>query len=576
MVIRAYGSAVGRLHGAGIASIVCSSDRTATAAEQIEWEGNHNVFAGWMGFFAHGKEPTVTVTNLAAVRSTWNSAEKSSQEIPFPWPQPSDLTMVTASELEPILHNRAAVLRQVARPRSGLLEKTSFAYAFPLIPEPAGWALGGNRPTNPGVGQFRIVKPQLEGVPQSSLGAGTSPAFPSPPADREIMELTFDTALPPWNGDLGAFLKNQLVDGVRAARVRVLGSGSHRCSAVRLPRGIFLEIRVEPTGVEPPSWSPDPLTTGPGLIELDGGALVVANLVLRHDSASRLEHLIQVEDGHLVLLHCQLTTPVSSPNLMGDLIAFRSVTTRPVPYDIKHPVFATYVDRPVCLLADSLLITNGTALRAELGRGLVALKQTAIAAGESAIDLIPSRVARWRFETDLSLENCTLAAERTVVRMGPWPGLPPGPDRPWLITTQNCAFIATYDRKTRETVLLRLDPAALANGSVFWQAINDAADVDVFTALGEGPVPNNRPRDVFLQWVSFWGRNHMRLISGPRGPGSPPSVRLREKLHPGRVEPADLILDPDYHPGRDRLSVGADLGRQGIAPKPLSSRRRRS
>ncbi len=576
IIIRAYGSAFGRLHGAGIASIVCSSDPTAAAPQQIAWEGNHNLFAGWMGFFAHGKDPTVTVANLAAVRSTWNNAERASQEIPLPWPQPSDLSMATPGELAPFLPNRDAVLRQVARPRSGLLEKTSLAYAFPLIPEPTGWALAGNRQTNSGAVQLRIAKPQFEGKSRSSSGVGTSPTIPAPPADREIIELTFDTASPPWNRDLGAFLRNHLVDGVRYARVRVLGSGNHRCSAVRLPRGISLEIRVEPTSSEPPSWSPDPLTTGPGLIELEGGALVLSNLVVHHDPASRLEHLIHVENGHLVLFHCQLTTLVSSPNLTGDLIAFRSVTTRPIPHDIKHPVFSTYIDRPVCLLIESLLITNGTALRAELGRGLVALKQTAVAAGETAIDLIPSPVARWRLQTDLSLENCTLTAERTIVHMGPWPGLPPGPDRPWLITSQNCAFIAMYERKTRETVLLRVDPGTLENGSVFWQAINDAADVDVFAALGEGAIQSGRPRDVRVQWESFWGRYHMSRISGPRGAGSPPSVRLREKLHPGRVEPSDLVLDPDYHPGRDRLTVGADLGRQGIAPKTIPSRHRRS
>jgi eukaryotic-like serine/threonine-protein kinase len=574
MVVRAYGSAFGRWHGAGIASIVCSSD--PTAAEQIEWQGNHNLFAGWMGFFAHGKEPTVTVSNLAAVGSTWNSAERASQEISLPWPQPSDVSMATPGELAPFSPDRDAVLEQVARPRSGLLEKTSFTYADPLIPEPAGWALGRFRQTNPGVAQLRIVKPQFAEAPRSAAGAGFSPTFSSSPADRDILELIFDAAAPPWNGDLGAFLKDRLVEGARNVRVRVLASGSHRFSAVRLPRGVSLELRVEPTSQEPPFWVADPLTSGPGLIEQEGGSLVLSNLVLRHDPASHVENLIHVEDGHLVLSHCQLTTPVSSPSLTGDLIAFRSVTTRPIPYDSKHPVFSTYVDRPVCLLDESLLITNGTALRAELGRGLVALKQTAIAAAETAIDLIPSRVARWRFETDLSLENCTLTAERTIVRMGAWPGLPPGPDRPWLITSQNCAFISSFDRKTRETALLRADPSALSTGSVFWQANNDAADVDAFAALGDMPVQNNRPRDVNSQWVAIWGRNHMRSISGPHGAGSSSSVRLREKLHPGHVEPADLILDPDYHPGRDRLSVGADLGRQGIVPKPSPSRRRRS
>ncbi len=577
MVIRAYGSAFGRLHGDGIASLVCSADPAAAAARQIEWAGGHNLFAGWRGFFAHDKDPTVTVAGLAAVRSTWNCAETASQEIPHPWRPPSDPSVATPVEFAPFLPNCDNGLRQVAWPRSGLLEKTVLEYAPPVIPEPTSRAQRSNPTSNAAFAQLRLAKPDRLNAPGSNRGSGSASTAATHTGDRETIELTFDTASPPWNGDLGAFLRDRLVDAVRYARVRVLGSGNHRCSAVRLPRGIQLEIRVEPTGGEQPSWSPDPLTTGLGLIEVEGGALVLLNFVLRHDPASRLEHLIHVEGGHLVLDQCQLTTPVAAPTFAGDLIAFRSVNTQPLPHEHQHPVFSTYVNRPVCLLTESLLITNGIALKIELGRGLVALRQTAVAAGDAAIDLIPSGVARWRFENDLSLESCTLTAERAIVRTGPWPGLPPGPDRPWLVTSQNCAFLAPYEQKKRETVLLRADPSALAHGSVFWQAKNDAADVDIFTALTEGPVQSGRSRDVFLQWISFWGRNHMELVSGPHGAERAPTVRLRERvLHPGRVEPGDLVLDPLYHPGRDRLSVGADLARQGIMPKPISTRRRRS
>ena len=56
-------------------------------------------------------------------------------------------------------------------------------------------------------------------------------------------------------------------------------------------------------------------------------------------------------------------------------------------------------------------------------------------------------------------------------------------------------------------------------------------------------------------------------MTGPRGAGSPPSVRFCEKLRPGRVEPVDLLLNPDYHPDRDTLNVGADLGWLGITPR---------
>ncbi len=56
-------------------------------------------------------------------------------------------------------------------------------------------------------------------------------------------------------------------------------------------------------------------------------------------------------------------------------------------------------------------------------------------------------------------------------------------------------------------------------------------------------------------------------ITGPRGAGSAPSVRFLDKLRPGRVEPVDLLLNPDYHPDRDTLNVGADLGWLGITPR---------
>ena len=102
-----------------------------------------------------------------------------------------------------------------------------------------------------------------------------------------------------------------------------LGRGHIVSRPLRLPPGLWLEIRVEPfAAAEPPSWSPQPNATGPALIELREGALVLSNLVLRHEETSRLEHLIHVEDGHLVLSRCQFIAQGSSADFPGDLIAF--------------------------------------------------------------------------------------------------------------------------------------------------------------------------------------------------------------------------------------------------------------
>ncbi len=290
-----------------------------------------------------------------------------------------------------------------------------------------------------------------------------------------------------------------------------------------LPRGLRLEIRVEPySAAEPPSWSPLPQATGLALIELREGALILSNLVLRHDQTSRLDHLIHVEDGHLVLSHCRITAPSSTGDFAGDLIRFRSVTTQPRPIGSNLPFLSIVVDRPVCRLVDSVLITGGTALKAELGRGQIAVSQCAIAAGGPAFDLLPSKVARRRFESDLSLDHCTITSQRSIVLFGPWPGQAPGPDRPWLINSQHCAFLATANRHA--TVLLRGDADALASGTVFWQVGDDATDLEFLIAASDRPPPSVRSREVPLQSGALLGERAQTTADcseGSRQPAGP-------------------------------------------------------
>ena len=50
-----------------------------------------------------------------------------------------------------------------------------------------------------------------------------------------ILDLVFDTNTPQWHGDLGYFLREKLSEGVKHARVHVLGSGPRRCSPVGCP-----------------------------------------------------------------------------------------------------------------------------------------------------------------------------------------------------------------------------------------------------------------------------------------------------------------------------------------------------
>jgi len=136
-----------------------------------------------------------------------------------------------------------------------------------------------------------------------------------------------------------------------------------------------------------------------------------------------------------------------------------------------------------------------------------------------------------------------------------------GPDRPWLVDSKRSAFVTlSADARTREAALLRVDAEAFAGGGLFWQSEDDAFDVDRTVAVGEGPTEPPGPREARARWEQFWGSNRLvRPAAVPRGP----SFRFRERPRPGRIEPPDLILDPQRPP----LEVGADLIRLGIAPR---------
>jgi eukaryotic-like serine/threonine-protein kinase len=223
------------------------------------------------------------------------------------------------------------------------------------------------------------------------------------------------------------------------------------------------------------------------------------------------------------------------------------------------------VDRPVCRAVESVLITGGDAITAEVGRGLVALSQCAVITGGTAFGLSPVNLDRHWFDADLWLDHRLLAAEKDFVQLGRWPGEAPGPDRPWMVACRDCIFLASYYPTSRESVLLRFEPNVLEMGTLFWQGNGDAYEVANFVArTDQSPPPNPFP-DVRRQWVNLWGSNHFRAVTGPNRTNST-SVKLTAKLRSGHVEVLDLKLDPEHHPGRTTLSIGADLRRLPIPP----------
>src|SRR5205823_10002587 len=137
------------------------------------------------------------------------------------------------------------------------------------------------------------------------------------------------------------------------------------------------EIVAEPDsgGVDPLLWTPRAGATGAALFEVRGGDLTIAGAWLARTRPDGLRHLVRVEDGHLTLTRCTLTTPMAVAPDFGGLVAFRAAGTGPLPGR------SAAADRPACRLDGCVLIGGGTAVTAELGRGVVALNQCALASG---------------------------------------------------------------------------------------------------------------------------------------------------------------------------------------------------
>ena len=420
------------------------------------------------------------------------------------------------------------------------------------------------------------IDPSAKG--QSGLRRTPAPTGqPRPPsAPVTAGELTFDLADPAWRGDLGLFLARRIAPGASRVVVRVVGAGTWAMTPVRLPDGASVAIEVASTMGPGPAWVPAPGSSAPALLEARGGDLSLTGVTLAWSASSKVARLVRVEDGHLLLQRCILKSGESAMPAGSGLVSFRASGTRPLPP--RAGPFQTATDRPACVLADCVLsVVGGEALVAELGRGVVSLVNTAVMAtdGGAAIALRPQKVARGRFEADLSLDRCSIASDRNFVEIGPWPGAAPGPSRPWLVSSTRSAFFEVAERGRRGAVLLRSLGEGLAHGAIAWQANGDGYDLARFTAAGtDDPAPSRQRPDVKALWVDFWGARHIQNVVGPNSRKPDGSVLTRDRLRPNGLSVDDLRLDPKAHPdlGVDHSLLPA--ARPGDHPAVLKSRQR--
>jgi len=393
-----------------------------------------------------------------------------------------------------------------------------------------------------------------------------------------IRKLWFDTSASPFAGDLGLLISSVIRPEDALVRVSAWGEGSFNCSRCRLPDGISLEVVVVPSargGV--PVWTESEMSSEP-LYELSRANLSLSGVVLARTGTTRPRPLIKLREGHFLIQNCRFREHGEPSAERGGMIDFQAPGGLPSSrghIGLGTWPFQTRMDRPTCVIIDSVLISTAGILTADVARGLVALSGSVVASGESAFTLKPNGSAAESFEADLWLNHCTVAAEKRFVNLGRWTGVAQGPDRPWLVSTEKCAFFAAFQRPAKDAVLLHADPESLAHGTLFWQATGDTFQVPRFLSTGDR-VSREEIRSEFVrEWSKFWGAHHVRAVTGPKPPDGTMSARTVVRLRPGHVEPGDLAIDTSYHvdPGPPR-DIGADFQRLGILPTPRTVPRR--
>ena len=250
--------------------------------------------------------------------------------------------------------------------------------------------------------------------------------------------------------------------------------------------------------------------------------------------------------------------------------------------DVPGP-FGAASDLPSCRLIDSVLITGGDAISAEVARGVVALEHSAIAAGGDALTLLPGA---WRGAA--SRPTCGSTAVRSSPGGAWWRSAMAGGgarSRPSLARLHPGHGLPG-----------RLEPDSLAKGSCSassptpWPAgcSSGRRSTTPTRSDASSPAPTPRPPPTSGPTSASNGSTsgapsyprRLRPEPGDRTPG----VRTLERLRPGDLVPGDLVLDPGFHPGRKALDVGAtpagsasrrsgprvdaDPGRAGDGPRP--------
>ncbi|MBY0231838.1 MAG: protein kinase [Gemmataceae bacterium] len=471
----------------------------------VEWKGVNALYAGW-GILLESAPRSVRT--LEDWRKQWASSEGDGLHRDA-WPE------LAADE-------------PGAQPASDFQPGEALAFGATVDPDrPLGCDLAALPPSRDG--WLRLAfDPTLPAV--EALTDASPPDIPAP-GDGLFHGATLD----PNETDVGAFLAGRKL-GPRVV-MRLVGKGTAKSSPIQV-KGSSLVLHFE----QPEGKDSKPLALVAGftpdlapLVSVEGGDLEVIGGVLRSPDSSgvKLPWLVRVKGGDVRMHKTRLDGPRQAvPE------GYRGVLRVHGSGD---------ADRPATVALNECVVVSSLEAVSLADSGMrFHLKQSVLVAGTDALSLLPGK---GKAGMGVSLEYCTLAARRAMVRLGDLPegGVPPMPVQ---VRSKDCAFLNPFPGKGAKSGMLLFDGEGFHHGLLAWQSERDGYDPRLHFAAAALPISEGKAAK------DAWGR----LL------GTPGFLSPRPPL-PGTLRVFDAKAWDLDRLGLPMRELGADLSRLGLTKK---------
>ena len=392
------------------------------------------------------------------------------------------------------------------------------------------------------------LPPVREGWPTLTYGRVVAAPFPmpadlTPPAIPAATDGAYHGERLNLNEvDLGEHLdrvSRQMPLGPRVV-FHLTGSGERHTSPIRVAgRTLVLWF-------EPPADELDPLVLTfakgkgqpKGLIEVENGSLELLGVSCKLSNNPLVphpRHLISLRGSDLRVFGSRLIGPLGrAPKTFQGLIGFHGPGDGSAA-EVKH-----------CGIANSVLAAN-VCLHSIGPNVRVRVRNSVLAAARDALHLDPGPHAQPRLNAQYYLDQCTIAARRSLVGLSDTPHMVP--TEPFLVQARGNAFLDPFPGTNSEVSLISFEGDAFARGLLQWQGDDNGYDKRLPHSVAAAATPD-RPRQPLTAWPRLWGH------SGDR---DAVSFDLRTRTFDSEKLPFEALVLPATARTRRNEPLGADL-----------------